>query len=75
MAESTSMKRPIINYVTLTNGWCGLTTDSKREAYNRLGSENIASFGPASQRQLDWVQAMGGKVPHGRVSRSTESIE
>jgi hypothetical protein len=59
--------KPIINYISLVGGRCGLTTESKREVLARCGSENVVATEPATQEQVDWIRAMGGKVPDGRV--------
>ena len=65
------MDKPIINCVTLTNGRCGLTTETKAEALRRIGTDNVRSFEPATEEQVAWIRGMGGRVPtNGRIKRT-----
>jgi len=58
-----------IRYIKLFGGRCGLTTDTKREVLRREGESNVLDVRPATQQEVDWVRAMGGRVPEGKVRR------
>lgn len=64
-------------YVSLYNGHCGIIgavnlESARQEARWSSGSDNVRSVRPATQGDIDWVKAMGGRVPKGRVSPHTE---
>ncbi len=52
-----------IMYVELSNGRCGLSTDSKAEIMKQVGTDNLRSISVATKKQIDFVRAMGGYVP------------
>jgi hypothetical protein len=62
------MKRAI-HYIGLVGLGCGLTTECKRDALRRIGIDNVATFRPATQADVDWVKGMGGYVPDGRIAK------
>jgi hypothetical protein len=59
--------KKVIQYISLDNGRCGLSTESPRDILHRIGTENVRAIRPASQKEVDWVRAMGGDVPDGIV--------
>jgi len=60
-------RKKTIYYIGLDGAYCGLTTDSKRETLRRLGTENVATFRPATAEDIASVKAMGGFVPDGAI--------
>jgi hypothetical protein len=63
------MSRKIIKAVTLRGGRVGLSAETESAIKRRVGSDNLVSVKPATQSQVDWVRAMGGIVPDGRVAK------
>lgn len=59
--------KPTIRYVSLVAGGCGLTTDPVRSILKREGTANVRSISNATQKQVDWVRAMGSYVPDGII--------
>lgn len=63
-------RRPVVNYVSLWNGRCGLSTDTRAEIMRREGTANVRGVRPATQADVEWVRGMGGYVPEGRIAGS-----
>lgn len=63
------MRRRTIMYISLHGTGCGLSTDSEKEIFRREGTSNVREVRPATQKDVDWVKAMGGYVPDGIIRR------
>ncbi|MGE0769877.1 MAG: hypothetical protein AB7L90_25845 [Hyphomicrobiaceae bacterium] len=61
------MSRPIIQYIALWNGRCGLSVASPAQIRREQGTANIKSIRPATHDDVIHVRAMGGHVPVGRI--------
>jgi hypothetical protein len=57
------MKKPVLRYVSLYSGRCGLTTDSVSAVMRREGSANVKCIRHATERDVAWIAGMGGRVP------------
>lgn len=57
------MSKPILRYIDLENGRCGLTTETESVIYRRHGTDNVRFVRNATEKDVEWVQGMGGDVP------------
>ena len=62
------MRKPTIRYVELAGLGCGLSTDSERNILRREGTSNVRRISNATKENVEWVRAMGGYVPDGRIA-------
>lgn len=65
------MSKPVIKYISLWGGGCGLSTSSKSEILRSHGTANVQLVRPATQKDVEWVRAFGGYVPDGRIEKAT----
>ena len=69
-AKHTTERKPVINYIDLYSGRCGLTVERRSEVLRRLGTDNVRSVRPATEDEVLGVEAMGGHVPsQGRIAK------
>lgn len=61
------MSKPIIRYIELTNGRCGLSIETALQIRREEGSRNVKNITNATAKQVEWVRGMGGLVPDGRI--------
>jgi hypothetical protein len=64
---------PVLLYVVLENGRCGLTTDSRTEVLRKQGTFNVQHIRPATEKDVAWVQGMGGAVPESYRLKARQS--
>lgn len=57
-----------LNYISLYNGRCGLTTDTPAQVLRREGTGNVRLVRPATAKDVAWIRGMGGNVPQGRIA-------
>lgn len=63
------MSKPVIKYVELHGGCCGLSTERNATILLDNGRSNVARIRNATKAEVAWVQGMGGHVPDGRIRR------
>lgn len=57
------MSKPILRYISLWNGRCGLTTKTRDSIYREQGTDNVKYVRNATEKDVAWVAGMGGDVP------------
>ncbi len=65
--------KPIIRYIELWCGRCGLSNSSVASIYSEQGRANVRSVRNATEQEVAWVRGMGGYVPEGRIAKATGS--
>lgn len=66
------MSKKIIKYISLKSG-CGLSTKSPEQILREEGSNNVEFVRNATADEVDWIRAMGGYVPEGRIASKGEA--
>lgn len=62
------MKKPILKYVELWGGGCGLKTGSDASIRRACGTGSVKRIRPATDEDVIWVENMGGYVLDGRIA-------
>lgn len=60
------MNKKVIKYISLRSG-CGLSTKSPEQILREEGSNNVQYVRDATAKDVEWIRAMGGYVPDGRI--------
>lgn len=63
------MSKPIIRYIELYGGGCGLRAESPASIYRSEGTSNVRLVRNATEKDIVYVKAMGGHVPDGRIAK------
>ncbi len=50
----------------------GLSISSEAAILRREGTANVKSIRNATKEDVEWVQAMGGYVPNGRIAQEAK---
>lgn len=66
------MSKPIIKAIELHIGGIGLSIYSKSTILICEGTANVRSIHNATKKDVEWVKAMGGYVPDGRIAKEAE---
>jgi len=59
--------KPILRYIELNNGRCGLSIETPAKIMREQGTANVRGIRPATEADVVHVRSMGGDVPDGRI--------
>lgn len=62
------MSKPFLMCVELRSG-IGIRAESRRNILKQYGTVNVMDIHYATQKEIEWVRAMGGFVPEGRIHK------
>jgi hypothetical protein len=60
---------PLLRYVLLVNGRCGLSAESPAAIKREQGTANVRCIRLATETDVIHVRSMGGYVPEGRIAK------
>lgn len=68
--KPATVRKPTVRYIDLHDGTCALSTDSEAAIMRHEGARNVRMIRNATQADVDWIEAMGGRVPTGRIQEA-----